>query len=117
MPARLFAGDIGLCLIAPSFSKIASAPTRFAEFLAAGMPVLVTSSVGDLEAIVEDNRVGVVLRGDDDDAIASGARSLRSLMAEEDLSERCRRVASDNFDVVAGSDRYAAIYERLSRDG
>src|SRR3954452_8062813 len=80
MPADLFAGDIGLCLYRSSFSRVATAPTRFAEYLAAGMPVVVTRGVGDLEAIVEDRGVGVVLQGDDDGSLAAAAGRVRALV-------------------------------------
>jgi glycosyltransferase involved in cell wall biosynthesis len=111
---ELFAGDIGLCLIKSSFSKIASAPTRFAEYLAVGMPVLTTGDVGDLESIVDRHRVGVVLGGEGESAIAEAAAQLRSLASDPDLRERCRRVARELFDVEAGSRHYAAIYDSLT---
>jgi glycosyltransferase involved in cell wall biosynthesis len=114
MPGELFAGDVGLCLIKSSYSKIASAPTRFAEYLAAGMPVVVTPGVGDLEAIVQDHGVGVVLRGEDDRSIAEAATRARELAADPGARERCRRLALERFDVDAGSARYAAIYRRLT---
>lgn len=38
----LHEGDVGLCLYKTGFSRLACAPTRFAEYLAAGMPVIVT---------------------------------------------------------------------------
>jgi glycosyltransferase involved in cell wall biosynthesis len=113
VPDELFAGDIGLSLIKSSFSKIASAPTRFAEYLAAGMPVLVTPEVGDLESIVNQHRVGVVLRGEDEDAVADGARRVAELARDHETRDRCRRLAGERFDVDTGSRRYAEIYERL----
>jgi glycosyltransferase involved in cell wall biosynthesis len=113
VPAELFERDIGLCLIRSSFSKVASAPTRFAEYLAAGMPVVVTRGVGDLEAIVEDGGVGVVLQGDDDESIAAAAAGVRALAGDPDLPERCRRLARERFDLATGTARYAEIYRRL----
>jgi glycosyltransferase involved in cell wall biosynthesis len=114
MPRELFAGDIGLCLIASFVSKVASMPTRFAEYLAAGMPVIVTPGVGDLESVVEDHMVGVVLRGEDERSIADAANSALALAADRDVRERCRRLAREQFDVDSGSAHYASIYRRLS---
>lgn len=111
---ELFARDIGLCLIASSPSKIASSPTRFGEYLAAGMPVIVTAGVGDLEAIVEEHAVGVVLRGEDDGAIGAAARKAIELSRDPATPERCRRVARECFDADAGAASYAAIYRTLS---
>lgn len=114
VPGQLFSGDIGLCLVKSSFSKTASAPTRFAEYLAAGMPVITTPGVGDLEMIVETHRVGVVLRGEDPAAFAAAAEEIRALAADDQVRERCRRLARDRFDVDAGSAQYAALYDRLA---
>jgi glycosyltransferase involved in cell wall biosynthesis len=114
VPSQLFAGDVGLCLIRSSFSKIASAPTRFAEFLAAGMPVVVTPRVGDLEAIVDDRKVGVVLRGEGDRGIAAAATAIRRLAEDPDISERCRSVACELFGVDDGGSRYRSIYRYLT---
>lgn len=111
---ELFAGDVGLCLIKSSFSKTASAPTRFAEYLAAGMPVIVTPGVGDLETIVERERVGVVLDGDDEASIAIAVGRVLELAADAEARERCRRTAREHFDVERGSEQYARLYRALS---
>lgn len=113
VPAALRAGDIGLSLCVGSFSKQASAPTRFAEYLAAGMPVVVNPGIGDLVEIVEQHRVGVVLRGEDDVAAADAAARLHELLRDPELIGRCRTVARELFDVDAGSRAYAEIYRRM----
>ncbi len=114
MPAELHEGDIGLCLILSSPSKRASAPTRFAEYLAAGMPVAVTPGVGDLDALVAEHDVGVVLRGEDDAALREAASRLRALAADPETRERCRRLAAERFDLARGTARYADLYRRLA---
>lgn len=113
VPSALLAGDVGVCLCVPAFSKVASAPTRFAEYLAAGMPVIVSPEIGDLKAIVERHHVGVVLRGEDDLNMQRAARELRELTGDPTLSDRCRKVARDLFDVEVGARRYAELYEVL----
>ncbi|HTN24535.1 MAG TPA: methyltransferase domain-containing protein [Solirubrobacteraceae bacterium] len=114
MPAELHAGDVGLCLILSSPSKQASAPTRFAEYLAAGMPVAVTPGVGDLDALVEAHEIGVVLRGEDDKALREAAARLRALAADPAARARCRQLAKERFDLAAGTRDYAEIYRRLT---
>jgi glycosyltransferase involved in cell wall biosynthesis len=113
VPDELFAGDVGLCLIASTFSKIASAPTRFAEYLAAGMPVIVTPGVGDLAEIVRSRGVGVVLADEDPVSAEAAAAGILALAADHEARERCRSAARELFDVEQGSARYAAIYEHL----
>lgn len=110
---ELACGDVGLCLVASSFSKRASAPTRFGEYLAAGMPVIVTRGVGDLESLVAEHGVGVVLDGEDAEAMARAASAARALAADAATSERCRELARACFDVERGSRRYAALYRTM----
>ena len=114
MPAALHEGDVGLCLIVSSFSKTASAPTRFAEYLAAGMPVAVTPGVGDLERLVEDRGVGVVVRDEGDAALAEAGAQLKRMAADPRVRRRCRATALELFDVRSGSARYAEIYARMA---
>jgi glycosyltransferase involved in cell wall biosynthesis len=113
MRDELREGDVGLCLIRRSFSKTASAPTRLAEYLAAGMPVAVTP-VGDLERIVEEGGVGVVLREEDDASLADAAERVKRLAVDPAVRARCRAVAREVFDVEAGARAYATLYESLT---
>lgn len=113
VPGALRAGDVGLSLCVSAFSKTASAPTRFGEYLAAGMPVIVTPGIGDLVSIVERHRVGVVLGGEDDAALGAAAASVAQLLADPSLPERCRDAARELFDVEAGSRSYSELYDRL----
>jgi len=114
MPNALHAGDVGLCLIASTPSKVASAPTRFAEYLAAGMPVAVTPHVGDLEGLVERHGVGVVVRDEDAETLHAAADRLREMAADVRVRDRCRALAAERFDVRAGVARYGSLYERLA---
>ena len=59
--AEFAAGDVGLSTMLPTFSKLASAPTRVGEYLAAGMPVAALAGVGDLDRLLPDAKVGIVL--------------------------------------------------------
>lgn len=117
VPGAMHAGDIGLCLCKASFSKIASAPTRFAEHLAAGMPVIVTRGIGDLEMLVEQHRVGVVLRSEDQIGLEDAARQALALALDPETAERCRGLARALFDVDAGASRYSELYMQLQPTG
>jgi glycosyltransferase involved in cell wall biosynthesis len=114
MPHELAPGDIGLCTVRPSFSKLASAPTRVAEYLAAGMPFAVLDGVGDLDDLVAGERVGVSLSGSDPDAIVSGARELWALSADPETPSRCREVARRRFSIDRGVESYLQLYMRLA---
>lgn len=113
VPGELHAGDVGLCLCQPSFARTASAPTRAAEHLAAGMPIAVTR-FGDLAALVEDEGVGVVIDDESDESLRAATARLLELAADDQVLARCRRVARERFDVETGVRRYAALYAKLA---
>ena len=112
---RLIAGmSAGMALIKPDYSKIASAPTKLAEYLGCGVPCLGTAGVGDMESILEGERVGVALRGSSDDELKRGVERLIALTREPDLQNRCRRTAAKLFSLDAGVAAYGAIYQQLA---
>jgi glycosyltransferase involved in cell wall biosynthesis len=113
IPDELAPGDIGLCTVRPSFSKLASAPTRVAEYLAAGMPLAVLAGVGDLDDLVAED-VGVALADSDRTAIEASAARLRALAADPETPERCREVARRRFSLDGGVQAYLRLYRMLA---
>jgi glycosyltransferase involved in cell wall biosynthesis len=114
VPDELAAGDIGLCLYGRDFSNLARAPTRLAEYLAAGMPVAVTPDIGDLDEVVTEHRLGVVVSSDDEGSLAAASAALRELADDPHLPERARAVARERFTLEAGADAYRRLYDRLA---
>ena len=62
VPEYLRAADIALSFIKPSYSKLASSPTKIAEYLASGLPIICNAGIGDLDVLIEGDRVGVLVR-------------------------------------------------------
>jgi glycosyltransferase involved in cell wall biosynthesis len=104
----------GMALIKPAYSKLASAPTKLAEYLGCGVPCLGNAGVGDMESILEGERVGVALQGFGDDELKRGVARLVELTREPRLQQRCRGVALERFSLGVGVAAYAAIYDRLA---
>jgi glycosyltransferase involved in cell wall biosynthesis len=92
-------------------SKLASCPTRMAEALGSGVPVLCNGGIGDVRTIVQDHRVGVLVDTEED--MVTAAAELVSFLADPDLPERCRRTAEDLFSTDAGARDYDALYARI----
>jgi glycosyltransferase involved in cell wall biosynthesis len=117
IPAELAAGDVGLSTMLPTFAKLASAPTRVAEYLAAGMPVAALSGVGDLDRLLPDAGVGVTLPDTSEDSIRGAAERLRSLSADAETPKRCRTLAEERFSLERGVEQYLALYKTLLSQG
>jgi glycosyltransferase involved in cell wall biosynthesis len=117
IPGEFAAGDVGLATMLPTFSKLASAPTRVGEYLAAGMPVASLAGVGDLDRLLPEARVGVVLPDSGPDSVRAAATELSALLRDPETPARCRRLAEERFSLTDGVARYLELYKRLSGPG
>ena len=78
--------DAGLFFLAPGVSAQVCSPTKIGEYWASGLPVVTTPMVGDVEALVHNERVGVVVESDTDESCRMAARDLRSLLEDRELA-------------------------------
>lgn len=94
-------------------SDRARCPTKFAEGLATGLPVICNRGIGDLDDIIEREGVGVLVDGFSGAAYADAALRLKGLLEDPDLSGRCRRLAETRYSVDLGVDAYYGLYTEL----
>jgi len=113
MPRQLVAGDVGIVLAPRSWANIARCPTKLGEYLACGVPAVVTAGLGDAAALVEAERVGVVVHDLSPAGYARAVAGLLPLLREAGLAERCRKVAERDFALAVGVQRYDGLYGRL----
>jgi glycosyltransferase involved in cell wall biosynthesis len=114
MPALIAEMTAGVCFVRPQFSKISSAPTKFAEYLACGVPVVATDGVGDLGDIIRSEGVGLAVSEFDPGGLSKTADALFDLVKEPGIRERCRSVAEQRFSLDTGVAHYRSIYEALT---
>ena len=114
VPAHLARARLGLSFRKPTFSQIAASPTKIPEYLAAGLPAVSNAGIGDTDALLERERVGVVVRGFSA-ADYEGAAARALALAEDPATRaRCRQAARRFFDLAAvGGARYCEVYRRL----
>ncbi len=99
--------------IRPSYSKIASAPTKMGELLACGIPCLTNVGVGDVETILRDSGAGITVTGFSRDEIEEGTRRLLALALSPGAAELCRSAAEKYFSLENGAAVYRRIYGGL----
>ncbi|MDP6580117.1 MAG: glycosyltransferase [Vicinamibacterales bacterium] len=114
VPQWLARGDVGLAFYKPGIARRGTCPTKMAEYLAAGLPVVVNEAVGDSEEIIAGNEVGVVPESFSDEVFATTLDRLAELRADPELPVRCRSVAEAHFSLPLGVARYWNIYERIA---
>jgi len=115
VPRYLKAADIAISFIKPCYSKQSSSPTKIAEYLAGGLPIVCNAGVGDLDKLIEGKRVGALLREFTPQAYLRALNEIEVMRGEENLAERLRGLARQEFDLVGvGRTRYRRLYERLA---
>jgi glycosyltransferase involved in cell wall biosynthesis len=116
VPRYLRAADVALALIRGALSRRGMSPSKVAEYLAAGLPVIATAGIGDLDLHVEEARVGVLLRRLDRAAYGEAFRAVAELRRDPGLAERCRQQARLRYDLgTVGGPRYRRLYEAVLR--
>ena len=115
MPRQIGRMSAAMALIKPVYSKIASAPTKLAEYLGCGVPCLGNVAIGDVAETLEGKGVGIALPGFGQDQIGLGIRRLLELTEQPDIQHRCRGVAQQLFSLDSGVTAYSGIYNELSR--
>ncbi|MFA0496402.1 hypothetical protein [Vibrio sp. 10N.222.54.B11] len=102
----------GILYFTAGVSKIGSAPTRMAEFLACGKPILGNRGVGDMADLIEKYNVGVVIEDGSDEEIKRGLILMHDFLLDPDYPERCRKAAVELFSADVGAEKYHQVYER-----
>lgn len=111
MPSEIANSSFGLafCKEDAGESLLGVMPTKVAEFLATGRPVIVSRGIGDLDSMLTSYRAGVILNQD----IHKSVQELKELLLDPEMPIRCRRLAEDYFSMSKAIDRYYEILVQL----
>lgn len=114
VPSYLSAADAGLAFIKPCFSKLASSPTKFAEYLACGLPLIINAGIGDSDDLILNHRAGVLVTEFRREAYNQAATGILSFAENVETQRHSRAIAEELFDLQQiGVGRYARLYERI----
>ncbi|MCU1485134.1 MAG: hypothetical protein JWN67_1880 [Actinomycetia bacterium] len=103
---------VGLSMLRPDLgpSTNGAMPTKIAELLASGRPVVVSPALGDMSVLVERYRCGVIADVASPGGHVRAAAELHELLGDEGLADRCRAAAEAHFDVDAAARSLVSIY-------
>jgi glycosyltransferase involved in cell wall biosynthesis len=109
----LSASDTGVAFFKPGLSKLATSPTKVAEYLACGLPIVMNSGIGDSDQLITKEKVGALIREFTAQEYAQAASHVQHFIANVEGARRhVRDVAKRLFDVTeVGLERYARLYE------
>jgi glycosyltransferase involved in cell wall biosynthesis len=112
LPDYLSAADAGIAFIRPCLSKRSSSPSKYAEYLACGLPIVINGGIGDADALIEQERAGVLVKAFDVESYNRALAELRRHLSRG--RDVFRKIAEKHFSV---SDRacpaYRRVYERI----
>jgi glycosyltransferase involved in cell wall biosynthesis len=116
MPERVRDCHVGLsvCRADAGVSLTASMPTKIAEFLATGRPVVVNPGLGDADVLVRRSATGIVLHDRSEAGLEAAWDELEDLLADPETPSRCRRLAQEHFDLDRAVDALVQVYQRIS---
>jgi len=111
IPKYLSAADVSISFIKACYSKQSSSPTKIAEYLACGLPIIANRGVGDLDALIENHRVGALIEDFNPSSYLTAIADVRTL---ENIREHCRETAVSEFDLQGvGGPRYRLLYNEI----
>jgi glycosyltransferase involved in cell wall biosynthesis len=115
VPSYLNNTHVGLAFYKSGYSRKGCSPVKVGEYLACGLPVIITQGVGDTERIIVKENVGLIIRNFNEYEYRKVSGGLADLLRQQpDLGQRCRLVARKYFSLEDGIERYSHIYGELS---
>ncbi|PZR27461.1 MAG: glycosyltransferase [Citrobacter freundii] len=114
VPLYCKASDINISFIKPVYSKISSSPTKLGEVLAMGLPVIVNSGVGDVEAIVKNSHSGFVLHHFNEAEYQAATDAIPQLLST--APARIRENIADIYSLSHGIQLYSKAYKQVLGD-
>jgi len=113
----LSASDVGVAFFKPGISKLATSPTKVAEYLACGLPVIMNAGIGDSDALVTGEGAGALVKEFTVHEYEKAIKTVFDLLEDVKTNRRrVREIAERLFDVTdVGLSRYASLYEDILR--
>jgi glycosyltransferase involved in cell wall biosynthesis len=97
-------------------SELGRSPTRMAEVLGCGLPVVANEGVGDVADIIRRYNVGVIVKDGSETAMEIALADLQVLRSDPGLPSRCRKAAEEVFSLEAGTEAYRKLYAEILGD-
>jgi len=110
MPLYISLSDCSVFFIRPTFSKKASSPTKHAELMGMGVPVI-CNSIGDTGTIIEQTKTGLVIEEFSTAEYENQIKRMQEVLAIR--KEHIRQSAFQYFDLQTGVKSYLKVYSRM----
>lgn len=109
---------IGLCTVGVAICRDNAGislkgvmPTKIAEFLAVGRPVMVSSGMGDLDSLIQSTKTGVIVSRNME--LEQIYNQVIELIEDKGTPDRCRKLAEKNFSMKGAIQIYKKTYQKM----
>lgn len=110
VPYYLSLSQFSLFFIKPTYSKKSSSPTKLAEIMAMGVPVICNNNVGDVEQQVLAAKAGVVIHSFENTSYARSIDLLKNDFEKVYQKDRSLKYVKEHFSLANGVHLYSEIY-------
>ena len=111
VPTMISLMNYSIFFIMPVFSKKASSPTKFAELLGMGIPVIANAGVGDMDYYFSEYKCGIMLNDFSENEILNAVEKIQYDNFEK---KNLRKISENNFSTKIGVERYYDIYKEMN---
>ncbi|MFL5754139.1 MAG: glycosyltransferase, partial [Bacteroidia bacterium] len=114
VPTYLSIADLCIFFIRPSYSKLASSPTKLAEIAMMGKRYVTNPGVGDVEQITREGNCGLIVGDFSSEEYEKAAKQALNLNAVVDPG--ISNYARNRFALSSGVKKYADIYKKIMEE-
>lgn len=111
MPYYISLSTASLFFIKPTFSKLASSPTKLGELLSMGVPIVTNKGIGDVDAVILNSNCGVLISEFLNTNYQNAATDLLNNI--DAYKENTIDTANRYFSLQHGVEKYAEIYSKF----
>jgi glycosyltransferase involved in cell wall biosynthesis len=110
LPLFLALSDWSIFFIRNTFSKTASSPTKHAEIMGMGIPVI-CNDIGDTGKIIEQTGTGLIVKSFTDEAYKQVIKKMYTV--DPPTKVHIRHAATRYFDLACGVQDYLSLYKKM----
>jgi glycosyltransferase involved in cell wall biosynthesis len=105
--------DLGCFYAKENFSIKASMPTKIAEFMSCGVPILCNPFNSDIITIFNNYHVGFLHNFKHSEGNRMKFEEIKVSLVDSDIRTRCINLSEELFDLRKGAESYRKIYRKL----
>jgi glycosyltransferase involved in cell wall biosynthesis len=116
MPVYLSLGNIGIIFRKQELLNQVSSPLKVGEYLAAGIPILLTRGIGDTENVLSNHDIGMFVEEFSTRAFDDASKRIIHFYEKKnhEVFSRCRMIASEVFSFEKAVQQYDNIYRKIA---